>query len=133
MAAGPPETCELSSLITAATKPQVMPVATPRKAARRDGDPPARSANAMTIATTTRVTTAVSHHRPAGAWSRPPDGAAARRKTLIPAHPGPRAPRGRQQRQVAEDEQQLERQNRLHEGQRAEPQGAHLEPESGDH
>ena len=40
----------------------------------------------MMIATTTRVTAAVTHHRQAGAWSRPPDGAAARRKRLIPAH-----------------------------------------------
>ena len=86
MAAGPPETCELSSLITAATKPQVMPVAMPRKAARRDDDPPVRSETAMAIATAARVAAAASHHRPAGAWSRPPDGAAARRKRLIPAH-----------------------------------------------
>ena len=86
MAAGPPETCELSSLITAATKPQVMPVAMPRKAARRDDEPPARSEHAMAIATSARTTAAASHQRPAGAWSRPPDGDAAPRKTLIPAH-----------------------------------------------
>jgi hypothetical protein len=39
-AAGPPEMCELSSLMTAAMKPQAMPVAIPRQAARRDGEPP---------------------------------------------------------------------------------------------
>jgi hypothetical protein len=98
----------------------------------------------MAIATSTRTAAAASHHRPAGAWSRPPDGDAAPRKTLIPAHdgdrqpvapahPGPGSPRDRQQRQVAEDEQQLNREDRLYQGQRAEPQGAHLEPETGDH
>src|SRR5258708_8040039 len=42
MAPMPSPRCELSSLITAATKPQEMPVAHPSTAARRDRDVPGR-------------------------------------------------------------------------------------------
>ena len=55
------------------------------------------------------------------------------RQPVAPAHPGPGTAGGRQQRQVAEDEQQLDRQDRLNQGKRAELERADLERESGDH
>lgn len=90
---------ELSSLMTAATNPQLTPVATPRIAARRTARRAARAASpaspwppagrraASTTANSTKppMSRPASHHRVAGACSRPPDGAADSRKRLIPA------------------------------------------------
>src|ERR1700757_2346680 len=90
MAAGPPPTWELSSLMTVATNPQPTPDAIPSKAARRPGDAPRpaplRAPDAAIASdTTTSVAPAASHHEAAGACACPPDGDAAARKMATPA------------------------------------------------
>src|SRR5271166_2397238 len=88
MAAGPPLTWELSSLIMVATNPQPTPAAIPSKAARRPGDaarPPRAPDAAIASDTTASVAPAASHHEAAGACACPPDGDAAARKMATPA------------------------------------------------
>ncbi len=89
MAPMPSPRCELSSLITAATKPQEMPVAHPSTAARRDRDVPGRlpgpKATASPRSTIPKVDKPASHQEGPGACSRPPEGAARRRNRPTPA------------------------------------------------
>ena len=89
MAPMPSPRCELSSLITAAMNPHEIPVADPSTAARRDADAPGRprspKATATAVSTTPAVTRPASSQEEPGACSRPPDGAASRRNTPIPA------------------------------------------------
>src|SRR5579863_4780002 len=80
---------ELSSLITAATNPQEIPVATPRVAALRAGDgaaPRRMGVNATMVATraSPSAETPANHHEAAGACRCPPDGLAVKRKTPSP-------------------------------------------------
>jgi hypothetical protein len=76
-------------LITAATKPQAIPVTAPRTAARRraEAGDRRRSPNAIAspASTAASVINPASHHREAGACGRPPDGDAASRSTPSPA------------------------------------------------
>src|ERR1700740_141853 len=98
MAAGPPSRYELISLMTAATNPQAIPVAMPRPGARRGGGPE-EDADAH-------------RHRERGA-------------PLAPVCPVA-FPHSPAQRQVAEDEQQFHREDRLDQGERGERQGAYM-------
>ena len=72
--------------MTAATKPQEIPVAAPSTAARRDGDAPGRlpEPTATAASTTPGRDQAGQQPRGAGACSRPPDGDARPRNTPIP-------------------------------------------------
>src|SRR5258708_9630966 len=105
MAPMPSPRCELSSLITAATKPQEMPVAHPSTAARRDRDVPGRlpgpKATASPRSTIPKVDKPASHQEGPGACSRPPEGAARRSNrptppdiapAATPSHPPPTHP-----------------------------------------
>ena len=75
--------------MTAAMNPHEIPVADPSTAARRDRDAPGRprspKATARAASTTPPVTRPASSQEEPGACSRPPDGAASRRNTPIPA------------------------------------------------
>jgi hypothetical protein len=89
IAPGPSPRWELSSLMTAATKPHAIPVAAPSNAARRDGGAPGRlpgpKATARAASTTPNVSRPASSHEEPGACSRPPDGDARPRNRPIPA------------------------------------------------
>jgi hypothetical protein len=89
MAPMPSPRCELSSLITAATNPQEIPVAVPSSAARRDRDararPPGPKATPRISRTIPRVIRPASHQEEPGACGRPPEGDARWRNRLIPA------------------------------------------------
>src|SRR5580692_1261054 len=80
---------ELNSLITAAIKPQAIPVTAPRTAARRCPDAGdlwrSPEASASPASTTAMVASPASHHKEPGACSRPPEGEAANRSRLSPA------------------------------------------------
>jgi hypothetical protein len=98
-APGPPPRCALSSLMTAAMNPHEIPVAAPSTAARRPRDAPGRrprpDATASAAATTPAMTSPASSQEEPGACSRPPDGAARRRNTPIPADMAAAASRSR--------------------------------------
>src|ERR1700676_130311 len=77
---------ELSSLITAATKPHEMPVATPSVAAFRageGGEPRRMGVKATTVATSAspRAEIPANHHEAGWAWRCPPEGVAVKRTT----------------------------------------------------
>src|ERR1700720_4486878 len=95
MAPMPPPRCELSSLITAATKPQEIPVAQPSTAARRDRDMPGGLPGPKATASARKGAHPPRHPR--------------RAQPVPPPHPHPAADDGH----VAEDEQQLQRQDGL--------------------
>ena len=75
--------------MTAATKPQAIPVAEPSSAARREGVAPGRfpilKATATAASTTPSVTSPASSHEEPAACSRPPDAEASRKNTATPA------------------------------------------------
>ena len=138
--------CELSSLMTAATKPQEMPVAQPSSAARRDRVATERlpRPNARTSASRTRPSVIRPGEQPCGCRRvQPPAGG--RRQQQEHHDPGRHDRRGQpvpashphlagaRDRHVAEDQQQLNGEDRLDQGQRAEAQGGQLEQEAADH
>ncbi len=77
--------------MTAATKPQAIPVAEPRTPARRRDEAapgwfPSPKATARAASTKPSVTIPASTHEEAAACSCPPDGDARRKNRAIPAH-----------------------------------------------
>ena len=141
----PAPVCELSSLITAATNPHEMPVATPSVAALRAGDgaaPRRMGVNATTVATRGQSEGGDPREPPRGgrAWRWPPEGLAVKRKTPSPAamaaaaNQSWRATAARPDHgHVGEHEEQLGGEDGLHEGEVAVMQRRDLEDEAQDH
>src|SRR5580693_9447832 len=141
MAPGPPPRCELSSLMTAAMNPHEIPVAAPSAAARRRAGPAAqaerhgqgRDHDAGGHQPGQQPGGPGSVQPPAGRRGQPEEhaepGGHGRRGQPVAARDPPRPGDG----QVAEDEQQLGRQDGLDQGQVAVAQRGDLEDEPADH